>query len=91
MNRPSRAVRGMRKALSTYWRYKLDWLLQQGDFDPTIEDFLKGNALTITVSVNMIVNDVVMFQALMGEKDLPDKTMQKVRREWKKERIKVLA
>lgn len=84
MSRDER-VAGMRRAVLEYWRHRLEWLLDQGDYDAILEAFLDGQTLNIALELSMTANDILMFNALLGTTP-PQSALEAVKDAWKRER-----
>lgn len=72
-----------RNALKVLALTKLNYRIDEGEFDNLIETFLDGDSLGINLKFELIPNDIIIMNCLAGGK-IDNKIMKKVTNLWKK-------
>ena len=79
----NRNIKRFRKACLEFWKYKLSYAVEKGEFDNYIIDFLNGDLLRLSFVISFLPNDVLFMRALL-DMDITDDILKKIKKKWRK-------
>jgi len=75
-------IKNFRNALRVFTLIKLNYRINQGDFDRLINRFLEGDELEFSFTIKLLANDILLMRSLSGGK-IDKKIINKVTNLWK--------
>lgn len=84
---PKKYIKSFRNALKVLLLPKLNYRIDNGEFDDIIKKFLDGDTLQINLGISLLPNDILVMRYL-AEGNIDKKVLKKVINLWKKENTK---
>ncbi len=87
--RTKKEIRKFRKALKEFALIKLAYNFDKGEMDSELRSFCEGDSLRITLTIDLLPNDIIFMRSLSGQK-ITRSVLRKVKKMWDDEKKDLL-